>query len=178
MMTFLVHGSRIRFNSAIEKIPELPMEYKGQAPSQKPAPLDQHILSVLFELQHPLRRQHLTCQSLFQHGRLIEGPGQGFEDGFHNVVRGAIVRSPGGDNRSLCFLRQFKANKARCGVQIIFARLVDHAKVAVFFRFLIVDYAIDLALLKVVAILVLHTQDESSVCLFPTHDFSLSPGIA
>jgi len=37
MMTFLVHGSRIRFSSAIEKIPELSMKYKGQAPFQAPA---------------------------------------------------------------------------------------------------------------------------------------------
>ena len=63
------------------------MEYKGQAPSQKPAPLDQHILSVLFELQHPLGRQHLPRQSLFQHRGLIEGLGRRLEDGFHDVVR-------------------------------------------------------------------------------------------
>lgn len=92
MMTFLVQGSIIRFNSAIEKIPELPMEYKGQAPSQKPAPLDQHILNVLFELQHPLRRQHLPRQALFQHGRLIERFGQRLEDGFHDVMWVAAVQ--------------------------------------------------------------------------------------
>lgn len=68
---------------------KLVLKLKGQAPFQKPAPLYQHILSVLFELQHPLRRQHLTCQPLFQHGRLIEGLRQCLEDDFHNVVRHA-----------------------------------------------------------------------------------------
>lgn len=62
------------------------MKYTGQAPFQKPAPLGQHILSILFELQHPLRRQHLPCQPLFQHRRLIERLGCRFEDGFHDVV--------------------------------------------------------------------------------------------
>ena len=42
-------------------------------------------------LQHPLRREHLACEPLFQHGCLIKGLGQRFEDGFHNVVRIAAV---------------------------------------------------------------------------------------
>jgi hypothetical protein len=44
MMTFLGHSNRMRFSPAIEKSSELPMKYKGQAPFQKPAPLDQYIL--------------------------------------------------------------------------------------------------------------------------------------
>jgi hypothetical protein len=91
MMTFLVHGSRIRFSSAIEKISELPMKYKGQAPFQSPAPSDQSDIDALSELQDPLRREHFACQPLFQHRRLIESLGERFEDGFHDVVRVAAI---------------------------------------------------------------------------------------
>lgn len=42
-------------------------------------------------LQHPLRREHFASQPLFQHCGLIEGLGQRFEDGFHDVVRVAAI---------------------------------------------------------------------------------------
>ena len=42
-------------------------------------------------LQHPLRREHLPSQPLFQHRGLIQRFGQRLEDGFHDVVRVAAI---------------------------------------------------------------------------------------
>ena len=42
-------------------------------------------------LQHPLRREDFSGQTLFRHRRLIEGFGQRLEDGFHDVVWVAAV---------------------------------------------------------------------------------------
>ena len=42
-------------------------------------------------LQHPLRRQHLPRQPLFQHRRLVQRFRRRFEDGFHDVMRVAAI---------------------------------------------------------------------------------------
>jgi hypothetical protein len=48
---------------------------------------------ILFKpLQQPLGRQHFPRQPLFRHRGLIQGFGQCFEDGFHNVMRVTAVQ--------------------------------------------------------------------------------------
>ena len=54
-------------------------------------PLESLGFSYSTWLQHPLRREHLSCQPLFQHRGLIQCFGERLENGFHNVVRIAAV---------------------------------------------------------------------------------------
>ena len=89
-----------------------------------------------------------------------------------SALRLQALNLPSSGNRLLGFLRQVKANNVRGRIQIIVARLVDHAHVAVFLRFFVWDHAVDLARFKVVARLVVHAQDESAVCLFSTHVYA------
>jgi len=84
--TFYFHRGLV-----IAYVPDWFIKCKGQAPFQRPAPFDQQILTVLFKLQQPLRRENFSCQPIFHRRGLIQRLGQRLKDRFHDVVRIAAV---------------------------------------------------------------------------------------
>ena len=84
----------------------------------------------------------------------------------------------GSRDRLLGFVRELDANEVGHGIEIIFSRFINYTKISVFIHLFVRDDAIHFPPFQVIAIIVLHAENELAVSLFPRHCYSLNLEIA